>query len=221
MYRSNQAQACPEAAAKAENTQVTQFSTRPATPECCGAAQAVSRPFFRTVVSSIASPVPSPGPVPRTCCARPGSISLPSSQDQRYFPAAPGTGALPGHARPSPRGPGSSPARLAPGRARSPAPSRGCAAARIRQARKPLTSASGRSMDARTSPMLAVAAMVFSCLVTNPGTTHGRPSLHARHSPHARLQQARHHRSRSRHHSATHREKATVILAGAIQTASQ
>jgi len=48
MHRSNQAQHCPAAVTSAENTQVTQFSVFPVTPECCGETQAVPVPRFRS-----------------------------------------------------------------------------------------------------------------------------------------------------------------------------
>ena len=47
MYTSKSAHACPSAVTSAANTQVTQFSTLPVTPACCGETQAVDRPFFR------------------------------------------------------------------------------------------------------------------------------------------------------------------------------
>ena len=36
MYTSKSTHACPHAVTSAVNTQVTQFSTRPVTPACCG-----------------------------------------------------------------------------------------------------------------------------------------------------------------------------------------
>ena len=58
MYTSKSAQACPSAVTSAANTQVTQFSTFPVTPACCGETHAVNFPFRRSAVSSNASPGP-------------------------------------------------------------------------------------------------------------------------------------------------------------------
>ena len=41
IYRPDQARAWSGTVTRAQNTQVTQFSTRPVTPQCCGAAHAV------------------------------------------------------------------------------------------------------------------------------------------------------------------------------------
>jgi hypothetical protein len=81
MYTSKSTQACPSAVTRAANTQVTQFSTLPVTPACCGETHAVDLPFRRSAVSSNASPGPirSPGSSRRTSCARPGSRSRSSS----------------------------------------------------------------------------------------------------------------------------------------------
>ena len=53
MYTSKSAQACPFAVTQAENTVVTQFSTLPVHPACCGATHAVASPCLRWAVSSI------------------------------------------------------------------------------------------------------------------------------------------------------------------------
>ena len=58
MYTSKSTQACPSAVTRAANTQVTQFSTFPVTPACCGETHAVDFPFRRSAVSSNASPGP-------------------------------------------------------------------------------------------------------------------------------------------------------------------
>jgi hypothetical protein len=47
MYTSKSAHAWPAAVTRAANTQVTQFSTLPVTPACCGETHAVALPFFR------------------------------------------------------------------------------------------------------------------------------------------------------------------------------
>ena len=47
MYTSKSAHAWPSAVTRAANTQVTQFSTLPVTPACCGETHAVALPFFR------------------------------------------------------------------------------------------------------------------------------------------------------------------------------
>ena len=47
MYTSKSTQACPSAVTSAVNTQVTQFSTLPVTPACCGETHAADFPFRR------------------------------------------------------------------------------------------------------------------------------------------------------------------------------
>jgi hypothetical protein len=47
MYTSKSTHACPHAVTSAVNTQVTQFSTRPVTPACCGDTHAADFPFRR------------------------------------------------------------------------------------------------------------------------------------------------------------------------------
>jgi hypothetical protein len=47
MYTSKSTQACPKAVTSAVNTQVTQFSTRPVTPACCGETHAADLPLRR------------------------------------------------------------------------------------------------------------------------------------------------------------------------------
>jgi hypothetical protein len=83
MYTSKSTQACPSAVTRAANTQVTQFSTFPVTPACCGDTHALDFPFRRSAVSSNASPGPmaSSGSSRRTSCARPGSSPRASSHD--------------------------------------------------------------------------------------------------------------------------------------------
>ena len=87
MYTSKSTHACPSAVTSAANTQVTQFSTFPVTPACCGETQAVALPFFRWAVSSIAIPGPirSSGSSGRHCAARPGSASRSFSHDHLYL----------------------------------------------------------------------------------------------------------------------------------------
>ena len=48
MYTSKSIHACPSAVTSAANTQVTQFSTVPVTPACCGETHAVNGPFRRS-----------------------------------------------------------------------------------------------------------------------------------------------------------------------------
>ena len=83
MYTSKSAHPCPNTVTSAANTQVTQFSTVPVTPACCGDAHAVDLPFFRWAVSSMAIPGPirSSGSSGRHCAARAGSAPRRVSHD--------------------------------------------------------------------------------------------------------------------------------------------
>ena len=83
MYMSKSAHACPDAVTSAANTQLTQFSTFPVTPACCGDTHAVELPFFRSAVSSNATPGPirSPGSSARHAAASAGSAARAFSHD--------------------------------------------------------------------------------------------------------------------------------------------
>ncbi len=87
---SKSAQACPEVVTYAENTVVTQLSTCPVHPACCGATHAVASPSLSWAVSSIAIP----GPIRSSSShgshsrARAGSSARSSCQSHRYEPSS-------------------------------------------------------------------------------------------------------------------------------------
>jgi hypothetical protein len=85
MNTSKSAQACPDVVTHAENTVVTQFSTCPVHPACCGATQAVASPSLSWAVSSTAIPGPirSPGSQGSQARARAGSSARRSFQSHR------------------------------------------------------------------------------------------------------------------------------------------
>ncbi len=90
MYTSKSAHACPDVVTYAENTVVTQFSTWPVHPACCGATHAVASPCLSCAVSSIAMPGPirSPGSHGSHAAASPGSSPRRSAQSHRYDPSS-------------------------------------------------------------------------------------------------------------------------------------
>ena len=85
IYTSKSAHACPDVVTYAANTVVTQFSTVPVHPACCGATHAVASPSLSWAVSSTAIPGPirSPGSQGSQARARAGSSYRRSFQSQR------------------------------------------------------------------------------------------------------------------------------------------
>src|SRR5713101_1218227 len=179
MNTSKSAQACPEVVTYAENTVVTQFSTCPVHPACCGATHAVASPSFSCAVSSIAIPGPirSSSSHGSQACARPGSSARSSRQSQRYEPSraciryGDSCPAASARAQQFAFTPGDSPSTYA-----NAIPAlRRCARTRPRTA---LTCASTLSAHPDTSPMLASAAVSSLSIVTHQATRHGRPGFH-------------------------------------------
>ena len=166
---------------------VTQFSTLPVHPACCGATHAVSSPCLRCAVSSIAIPGPirSPASSGSHPAARAGSSARRSFHDHAYVPSR-------ACIRPQPSCPAASAssqqfARV-PGDSAATYPNatsalRRCASTRPRTA---LTCASTRAAESLTSSMLAHAAVSSLFCSTSSATRHGRPKLHACNSRRAR-----------------------------------
>ena len=179
MNTSKSAHACPDVVTYAENTVVTQFSTCPVHPACCGATHAVASPSFSCAVSSTAIPGPirSPGSHGSQARARPGSSARSFSQSHRYEPSSAciryGDSCPAASARDQQFAftPGASSATYA-----NAVPAlRRCARTRPSTA---LTCASTLSAHPDTSPMLAFAAVSLLSLVTHQATRHGRPGFH-------------------------------------------
>ena len=179
MNTSKSAQACPDVVTYAANTVVTQFSTCPVHPACCGATHAVASPSFSWAVSSNASPGPirSPGSHGSHSRARAGSSARSSRQPHRYEPSraciryGDSYPAASARAQQFAFTPGASPATYA-----NAVPAlRRCARTRPSTA---LTCASTLSAYPDTSPMLAFAAVSSLSLVTHQATRHGRPGFH-------------------------------------------
>ncbi len=179
MKTSKSAHACPDVVTYAENTVVTQFSTCPVHPACCGAAHAVASPSFSWAVSSNAIPGPirsssSHGSHSRASAASSARSCLQSQRYElsraciRYGDSCPAASAS------------CQQFAFTPGASASTYPNaasalRRCARTRPRTA---LTCASMLSAHPDTSPMLASAAVSPSSVHTHQATRHGRPGLH-------------------------------------------
>jgi hypothetical protein len=178
MYTLKSAQACPDVVTYAENTVVTQFSTLPVHPACCGATHAVASPCLSCAVSSMAMPGPirSPGSHGSHAAARAGSSPRSSCQSHRYEPSR-------ACIRCQPSCPAASAIdqqfAFVPGDSALTYPDatsalRRCASTRPRTT---LTCASTRAAHAATSSILAHAAVSSVSVSTRQALCHGRLKL--------------------------------------------
>ena len=179
MNTSKSAQACPDVVTYAANTVVTQFSTCPVHPACCGATHAVASPSFSCAVSSNASPGPIRSPGSHGSQARgqarqlrPQLLASPTGTN-RAGPAS-GTALVPGRL-------GQGPAvRLHPRRQPRHVRERGPRAAPLRQ------DPAQHLPDLRIHPVRAPGHVTYAglrgrvvlSLVTHQATRHGRPGFH-------------------------------------------